>query len=442
MSVGVCMFDEASLRSATVRLVLLHDSEGKALVILPANHLLNLVALWRDSARHLQPVKSEDVGRFFRQQGLQGAEGQRKLFSLPVFIDPACAHMEKVEVVEPHSGLQFTGQKEWYAANARVLPVGLSPEQIAENQPSGNDEQVITKAVERFTALRIKQRLEDTLGLPSLPPTAQKIIDLRADPGAGVDGLVPIVKVDPSLSAQVMSWAVSPYYAAPGDVQSIEDAVIRVLGFDLVVNLALGIAMGKTLSLPDDVPRGQTPYWRQAVYTATLAERLAKVVALENRPKPGLVYLTGLVHNFGYAVLAHLFPPHFSLLSRYIEANPHMSLEQTERQVLNVTREQIAAWLFETWSLPESVCQAVRHINNPSSEQANPYSKVVYLASRALRQAGLADGPIEPLSSEVLEELGITEGQINSELKKLLEKSDELIELVEMVESQQRRQQS
>ena len=61
--------------------------------------------------------------------------------------------------------------------------------------------------MERFTALRMQQRLEDTLGLPSLAPTTQKIIMLRSNPDAGVDELVPVVRVDPSLSAQVMGWA-------------------------------------------------------------------------------------------------------------------------------------------------------------------------------------------------------------------------------------------
>lgn len=34
---------------------------------------------------------------------------------------------------------------------------------------------------------------------------------------------------------------------------------MRVLGFDLVINLALGLALGKTLSLPKDHPQQTTP---------------------------------------------------------------------------------------------------------------------------------------------------------------------------------------
>lgn len=157
-----------------------------------------------------------------------------------------------------------------------------------QQQPSGaEDTSDISRAVERFTALRIQQRLQDTLGLPALAPTTQKIIMLRSRPDAGVDELVPVVRLDPSLSAQVMSWAASPYYAAPGEVNSIEDAIIRVLGFDLVVNLALGIAMGQVLQVPEDMPRGSIPYWQQAVHAATLAEMLAGGCRGRRVPEPG-----------------------------------------------------------------------------------------------------------------------------------------------------------
>ena len=269
-----------------------------------------------------------------------------------------------------------------------------------------------------------------------MAPTTQKIIELRSDPAAGVDQLVPVVKIDPSLSAQVMSWSVSPYYAAPGSIQSIEDAIIRVLGFDLVVNLALGIAMGKTLDVPKDTPRNQTPYWKQAVYTATLAERLAKRMPNEIRPKPGLVYLAGLLHNFGYIVLGHLFPPHFSLLSRYIEANPHLPLDTIEKHILHVTREQVGAWLMECWSLPEEVSKAVRYQNDPLNEDADLFAKLVFLANRTLRENGWADGPIEAINQEVMDACQLTPTILAEEVQRLQENNEELQELTQTLSSQ------
>lgn len=439
MAIGVSTLDHVAQQDNGARIVLLHDSEGKVLVVLPVDKLLNLVPIWRDSERHLQPVKAADVKRFFSQDQLQIEAGQRKLFSLPVILDSDLDVAPSLNIVEPLSGLEFTADRSWYTKHADIMEIGVGLPDIDKVQPEGDDEVVITRAVERFTALRIKQRLEDTLGLPSLAPTTQKIISLRSDPAAGVDNLVPVVKVDQSLAAQVMSWSVSPFYAAPGSIQSIEDAIIRVLGFDLVVNLALGIAMGKTLDLPEDVPRNATPYWLQAVYTATLSERLAKQMEPDVRPKPGLAYLTGLLHSFGYVILAHLFPPHFSLLSRYIEANPNIRLDYIEKHILHVTREQIGAWLMECWSLPEEVCNGVRYLNEPQHPKAEGFSKVVFIANRALRYEGWADGPLERIPNTLLEECGLSHRQINAEIEFMRKESDALDDLTKTLAGQSRK---
>ncbi|WP_372599730.1 HDOD domain-containing protein, partial [Amphritea sp.] len=282
--------------------------------------------------------------------------------------------------------------------------------------------------------LRIQQRLEDTLGLPPLPPSMKRLVELRSDPSAGIDDLVPVVRGDASLAAQVMSWAASPYYAAPGEIHSVEDAVIRVLGFDLVVNLALGVAMGKTLNVPEDTPRDGVPYWQQAVYTAAAAELLCKKMPAEIRPKPGLVYLAGLLQNFGYLVLAYLFPPHFSLLSRYIEANPHMALELIETHVVNVTREQIGSWLLENWGLPEVVIETVRYHNDLSYDgQASDEAKLIYCVNRALRRHGLADGPVEVIADTILTELKLTQADLDDAVATIAESRGELDSLVHTI---------
>lgn len=434
MSIAVKSIFSADKDPRTIRIVLLNDHEGKALVLVPASMLLNLVSIWKHSGRHLQPVRGRDAIKFFSQTALKAEAGQEKLFQLPVFIDQSLTDYKRFNVVESYTGLAFEAQKEWFKDNLSQCVLGMTPQMIDKSQSGGADEQVITRAVERFTTLRIQQRLEDTLGLPPFPPSMKRLVELRSDPSAGIDDLIPVVRGDASLAAQVMSWAASPYYAAPGEIHSVEDAVIRVLGFDLVVNLALGVAMGKTLNVPDDTPRDGVPYWQQAVYTAAAAELVCKKMPAEIRPKPGLVYLAGLLQNFGYLILAYLFPPHFSLLSRYIEANPHMALEFIEKHVVNVTREQIGSWLLENWGLPEVVIDAVRYHNDLSYDgQASDEAKLIYCVNRALRSHGLADGPIEAVADSILSELRLTRADIDGAVATISESRGELDSLVHTI---------
>lgn len=423
------MFDQLT------RLVMLHDTQGKVLVLLSGNRLLNLVSVWKHSGRRLQPIGAEDARKFFAQSALDSKKGVDQLFSLPILIDPPCSQRATLEVMESHSGRRFTLERSALGSNAEECVLGLTPESIDARQPKGSDTHVITQAVEKFTALRIKQRLEDTLGLPPLPLTAQKVISLRSDPASGVPELVPVVNLDPSLSAQVMSWAASPYYAAPSGVDSVQDAIVRILGYDLVVNLALGIAMGKTLKLPNDEPQGTTPYWLQALYSATLTEALVKLMPSEQRPRAGLVYLAGLLHNFGYLALAHIFPPHFTLVSRYIEANPHLSHEYIEKQIINVTREQVGAWLMRTWKLPDEVCDAIRWQNDPSGYQGEhrTYVLLIHVVIRLLRQQGVGDGSASDIPDAIYNELGLTPQVALHAFEGIHERKGDLIEMTRVL---------
>ncbi|MBP0049627.1 HDOD domain-containing protein [Marinobacterium sp. AK62] len=418
------------MADAGIRIVLLHDRAGKLLALLPGRKMLDLSRLCQLTGRELQPVKGEDARRFFNQPGLQSETGLTQLLSLPLAIDSGYAEAE-VKGYEPHTGWCFSLPHLPRHEQAVRGDFAVLPQEPREAAAGADDAAVITRAVERFTSLRVQQRLEDTLGLPGLSETMQLIVKLRSDAGAGVDDLVPVVKRDPSLSAQVMGWASSPYYAAPGKVRSIEDAIIRVLGFDLVINLALGVAMGQVLKLPEDTPRGSVSYWDQAVYTATLCEQLARHAKVEPKPRPGLAYLGGLLHNFGYLVLGHLFPPHFSRLSRYIEANPHLEQRLVEQAVLHVTREQIGGWLLDSWKLPSEVCAAVRFQQEPehADEDERIYAQLIYLSSRLLRSRGLSDGPHTACPQGWPEALGLDEAQVNACLDDLCSSADSLAEL-------------
>lgn len=289
------------------------------------------------------------------------------------------------------------------------------------------DSQQIIAAVGNFTQLRIKQRLEETLELPPLPSTAQKIIKLRADPNADIDDLSAIVESDPPLAAQVVSWAASPYYAAPGKIKSVHDAIVRVLGFDLVLNLSLGLALAKTLNLPTDGVRGYSSYWQQAVYAATAVEALVTTIPPKERPTMGMAYLSGLLHNLGYLILAEVFPPHFSNYCRYQEANPDTNHCLIERHLLGITREQLGAWLMTSWHMPSEVCAAMRHQHDADFDgEDSPYANLLFVALRLLRQHGIGDAPPEPIPDALYERLYLDPEKANAAIESMLTSIEEL----------------
>ena len=156
-----------------------------------------------------------------------------------------------------------------------------------------------TQLLNNLRLYELKKRIEETLDLPPLPETARRIIDLRVDPNADTTELASVVEMDPGMAAQVVSWARSLYYGVKGEIKSVEDAVIRVLGFDLVINLALGLALGRTLAVPKEGPNGYAPFWQQAVLTAALMGETSSPNASKKYDRiQETAYLCGLLHNF------------------------------------------------------------------------------------------------------------------------------------------------
>ncbi|HAG20448.1 MAG TPA: histidine kinase, partial [Pseudomonas sp.] len=141
----------------------------------------------------------------------------------------------------------------------------------------------------------------------------------------------------------------------------------------------------------------------------------------EQRPEPGLSYLAGLLHNFGYLVLAHVFPPHFSLICRHLEANPHLSHGHVEQHLLGITREQIGAWLMRLWGMPEELAAALRFQNDPGYDGEDAaYPNLVCLAVRMLRNRGIGSGPDAEVPQQLFDRLGITREKANDAIAKVL----------------------
>jgi len=201
----------------------------------------------------------------------------------------------------------------------------------------------------------------------------------------------------------------------------VHDAISRVLGFDMVMNLAMGLSLGRVLRPPAHGIRGYLDYWQQAAWLAHGAGLLASLITGAERPVFGLAYLAGLLHNFGTLVLAHVFPPHFSLLCRAQEVNPGLDSSIVERHLLGITGGQIAAQLMENWSMPDEVTSAIRQHKNPTAAgEHQVYSQVLCLARQLLTERGIGLGVGEPITPGIYRQLGLDAKRVNKRFDQLV----------------------
>lgn len=419
-----------------VQTVLLADAVGPLLVLFAQNQLLDLSRLAEITGRKLTAVPLERVTKMLAKHDLAVLPGLPILTSSPCLYDEQLMNEPNLLICSGEPGVLLELSSEDFRKMLTKASAGRFGEPLSKIRPNldrpDDDGKEITKAVQNFTARRIQQRLEATIEIPPLAETAQKIIKLRVDPNATIDDITGVVETDPALAAQVVSWAASPYYASPGKIRSVEDAIVRVLGFDLVINLALGLALGKTLSLPKDHPQHATPYWHQSIYVAAVIEGLTRAMPRATRPEAGLTYLAGLLHNFGYLLLAHVFPPHFSLICRHLEVNPHLQHDYVEQHLLGISREQMGAWLMRFWDMPEELSTALRFQHDPEYQGEHAaYANLVCLSIRLLRNRGIGAGGDSDIPQELLDRLELSRDKADDVVNKVLEAETLLRELAQ-----------
>ncbi len=405
-----------------IRLVALKSNGRVTLAILPYTAMLDMVVVSDQTEQDYEILSDEETCDYFKMCAQNSFPPVPELSSFKIIIDTELLDMPQAIIQSGDPSILIKIDK----INLNLLYQECDSFSFAIPHekwcPGSNDEKSTDDLSDEFTAIRMKQRIDETYDLPTMPGIAQDIMKLRVDPAADAAKLAEIVSRDPSLAAQVMSWASSPYYGYQGEVDSLQTAIARVLGFELVMNLALGISIGKSLKVPMDGPLGLRAFWKHAVYCANLSEKLCRIIPIKQRPERGLVYLSGLLHNFGHLLLGHIFPPQFKLINTSVAANSHLSVGDIERHLLGVTYQDIGAWLMENWNMPEELIAAVQYHNDEGfwNEHA-VYPNIILVANTMLKQMYTQEPLIKNIPQTIFELLSIDEAAAEAALESIRE---------------------
>lgn len=414
---------------ATVaRAVLVKAGESVCLVVLPTDRLLDFDALAELLRQPVATASAEDLQRVFPDCHPPVPPALGQAYGLVPLVDACLDRLESLwlgvgrcDALLKISGGQF---QQLFARSPRGD--FSRPMRCEDEAPPGLD--------------KILSQLYE---LPTLPHTGCAVLELYNAPDSDVERLSAIVEQDPSLAAQVVRYARSPFFGYRGTIDNVRDAVHRVLGFDVVMNMALGLAAGRPFRNPTSGPLGLEAHWRHATYSAAIVQTLVRKMPAGQRPKPGLAYLAALLHNFGFLFLGHLFRPEFAMLNRLAATKPQVPVVELERQVLamgearqvmQLGHAQVGAWLLERWDMPREVVTVVAEHHN--GDYAGPhavYVDLVVVADRLLRRIGLGDGDSDELPEALLQRIGLSEADAEAALSRAIEGQEALDEVARLI---------
>lgn len=288
----------------------------------------------------------------------------------------------------------------------------------------------------------LAEQVQQLYRLPPMPAIALRVMQITAAPETTAAELASVIERDPSLAAQVLRYARSALFNYHGELHSVQEAVTRVLGFDRVTHLAVGIAASRSFELPRTGALGVESFWHHSLHCARLSLAVARSIPRDapHRPDPELAYLCGLLHNLGLLLIGHLFPTDFQSLNEAREAEPDVPLAALEARVfqasvateapLRIGHASAGGLLLHLWEMPEPVVKVAGMHEVPGYQgQHEPYVHAVQLANELLKQRGIGDehtlaDPATParalgLSQPDLEQLLITIDEVSAEIEDL-----------------------
>lgn len=274
--------------------------------------------------------------------------------------------------------------------------------------------------------LNLREEVRRVEALPPLPGMAARIMKLASDPLADAGKLASVVETDPLLTAQVLRWAGSALYGFDGHVNSVKDAIVKVLGYNFVFNLVLGLAALQPLKAPLEGKLGLRSFWTHALASTHLMKLMNDRLGSDKQDE-SLVFMAALLHNIGFPLMGHLFIEQFRVLNNLCQVNSGLSLVKLEKFALGIGHDELGCLLLRTWGLPEALTEVVYHHHNPHYQGRYYYLNLLtYVNDQLLARIDIGDGHKHADLGESAQAMLLAPDDCDAMLQKIQQRSDDL----------------
>jgi putative nucleotidyltransferase with HDIG domain len=227
--------------------------------------------------------------------------------------------------------------------------------------------------------------------IPGIPAVLQNLLAELDQPADKVNLLrvAELLGRDESLAAQCLRLANSPLFGLKIPTDSLRGAV-RTLGIAHTREVTLSCSMmriGASHNHSDFYV-----FWEHSLSCAIISRKLARSVGFSD---PEKAYLSGLLHDLGYAVNLVLAPKQTkAAIAKGARQSKFMGASEFEE--LGFTHCQSGEVLARKWNFSDDIVEVILCHHNPKAAVINPaLVAIVALADRLCRSSNLGLGYAE-----------------------------------------------
>jgi HD-like signal output (HDOD) protein len=217
----------------------------------------------------------------------------------------------------------------------------------------------IVATEEDETANRFAQGIS---ALPPLPATAQEILTCFGDEFIDANKVTSVVEHDASICAKLLGLANSAYFGLAQPVNSIGEAISRVLGVDTVRSLVLALAIQKSFCSNKCPTFSTEHFWHKSLLVAECCKKIAIADEAADDAVRDLAFSAGLCHNLGLMALAYIEPQRTNVVLLAHSKRQHTeSLSRLCLDEFATDHKIMTAELGRVWSLPQQMTAAYQY---------------------------------------------------------------------------------
>ena len=252
-----------------------------------------------------------------------------------------------------------------------------------------------------------------TVAISTLPEVTMRIIQVVQDPRSTAHDLHEIVGNDPVLSARVLRVVNSAFYGLPGQIGSI-DRAIMLLGLNAVKNIAIASSLTKMFKgkvVCDDF--SGKDLWTHSVAVGATNKLITGAIGLS---LPDESFLAGLIHDLGLVAIMQAEPEKLREVVEHTKDG--LTFRRVEQEILGTDHQEVGAALAARWKFPRSFQYVAGHHHNPTDlARENRLLVVVTHISDVVcarkQEVGLSImAETEEADESLLEEIGLSRVQL------------------------------
>ena len=239
--------------------------------------------------------------------------------------------------------------------------------------------------------------------LPPMPANVLKLREQARDPNANYNTLAPLIKQDPSITADVLRLANSAQFGVGHKVETIDEA-IRYFGINPLINFISAACSDKIVKQVFTSITNLNTYLTHSLEISLATSVVSKMMRMNSHQRD-VIAITGLLHDIGRLVILLV-----TNKKNYNKEILGVSWEEVqdyvkdEKELYGLDHAELGGMISKKWDFPDTMTEAIARHHSPIVKGKTSFGGLVLFISEVIAIDNLPDNVLEKaLPTDILE---------------------------------------